>query len=680
LAQIAASLFVFSLFLVNLVPAIYVGDSPLFTTASYYLSTAHPSGYPLFATLGKLFTFLPFGSIGYRTNLVSAVFSTLSYFMLSRIIERNTGNRPLALSFALLPVFTPLVFLESVKAEAYALNAFISLLILYLGQKAFEERDFRFLYVVSFLFGLGSGNHHTLALLVFPAAVSFLVLFSKERRPSLFIWMALFFAAGFSINGQIALRSIALRESGFTYSSMDNFREFLDIFLRRNYGAGSIESAAGLGGDYSSFASGIGHLMTYVIKENFGLALSAIMTLSVIIFTIIGKEKKLRLYLFAAVTPWVFLLPKLTLAGVSPASRSMSSVSPYFLPVFFILPVFAAMVAGSSYLGLKRHLPKAARFAPLFLAVPLFYAPAVIQDADTKSNYLAYDRGRDMLNIVPIKGWLLVYGDNPAFTTFYMHWVERHREDIFAFNKVKNFDNYLFRRSIFWKNKILHDDKWTKTDGAGAVKYSFAPSKTAKMVEAGKVFAASHSALTTSMTERYDSYMGVLLTMLSPKDAGASGNTGRFSLGNYEKLNYERAAGVHAKDPLALEVQNHYGTSLLLAVPLINDGERADEIMGKALRLGDPEKFLPLYAFMSKKGTLRNPLGFFGWIEDNMKGTRMADVAHVTEYLLLKDTDRESAARKYAYLEENGLLIYLEDVAKTYSALSPGAEDHIGKP
>jgi hypothetical protein len=102
--------------------------------------------------------------------------------------------------------------------------------------------------------------------------------------------------------------------------------------------------------------------------------------------------------------------------------------------------------------------------------------------------------------------------------------------------------------------------------------------------------------------------------------------------------------------------------------------------MGKALRLGDPEKFLPLYAFMSKKGTLRNPLGFFGWIEDNMKGTRMADVAHVTEYLLLKDTDRESAARKYAYLEENGLLIYLEDVAKTYSALSPGAEDHIGKP
>ncbi len=36
------------------------------------LGIAHPTGYPLFVLLGKLFTLLPVGDIAYRTNLLSA--------------------------------------------------------------------------------------------------------------------------------------------------------------------------------------------------------------------------------------------------------------------------------------------------------------------------------------------------------------------------------------------------------------------------------------------------------------------------------------------------------------------------------------------------------------------------------------------------------------------------------
>ena len=53
---------------------IFVGDSGELVGAVYLLGIPHPTGYPLYVLLGKLWTLLvPVGSIAYRMSLFSAV-------------------------------------------------------------------------------------------------------------------------------------------------------------------------------------------------------------------------------------------------------------------------------------------------------------------------------------------------------------------------------------------------------------------------------------------------------------------------------------------------------------------------------------------------------------------------------------------------------------------------------
>lgn len=57
----------------TLCPAVYVGDSGEMVALAHTLGVAQPTGFPLYCLLGKLFTWLPFGSIAARVNLLSAV-------------------------------------------------------------------------------------------------------------------------------------------------------------------------------------------------------------------------------------------------------------------------------------------------------------------------------------------------------------------------------------------------------------------------------------------------------------------------------------------------------------------------------------------------------------------------------------------------------------------------------
>ena len=51
------------------------GDGIELTITARFLGISHPTGYALYMLLGKIFTFLPLGSIGWRVNLSSVVFT-----------------------------------------------------------------------------------------------------------------------------------------------------------------------------------------------------------------------------------------------------------------------------------------------------------------------------------------------------------------------------------------------------------------------------------------------------------------------------------------------------------------------------------------------------------------------------------------------------------------------------
>ena len=95
LAAISLFLVTFGLYLSTLAPSVATifDDSLELQLACYQLAIIHPTGYPLYALLGKLFTFLPFGDVAYRVNLLSAVAAawavTLVYLGLRAIARRR---------------------------------------------------------------------------------------------------------------------------------------------------------------------------------------------------------------------------------------------------------------------------------------------------------------------------------------------------------------------------------------------------------------------------------------------------------------------------------------------------------------------------------------------------------------------------------------------------------------
>ena len=184
---IGSSLFIltFIVYLSTLSPTVGEADSFEFQVVSYTLGIAHPSGYPLYILLGKLFTFLPIGNVAYRINLISPLFASLAVVFAYLCLVRLTNRRLISTLAALTFAFSRTFWSQAVIAEVYTLNAFFVALVLYLllevGKFASSQTHKLASWQVgklrcrlpahfptcllAFVYGLSLTNHLTMALL-----------------------------------------------------------------------------------------------------------------------------------------------------------------------------------------------------------------------------------------------------------------------------------------------------------------------------------------------------------------------------------------------------------------------------------------------------------------------------------------------------------------------------------
>jgi len=152
------------LYVRTLAPSLLYGDSAEFQTIAYTLGIGHPTGYPVYILLAKLFTFLPVGDIAYRVNLLSAVAAALTVSLVYLIL-RKLGARqvPAALSVFFL-AFAALFWKHASIAEIYATSALCLAFILYSILTWKESENPRWLFAAGLLGGLSLGIHTTVAL------------------------------------------------------------------------------------------------------------------------------------------------------------------------------------------------------------------------------------------------------------------------------------------------------------------------------------------------------------------------------------------------------------------------------------------------------------------------------------------------------------------------------------
>lgn len=182
--MIAIIIFVLSMgmYLATIAPTLSFFDSGEMIAGAYTLGVAHPPGYPIYVTLGKLFTFIPLGNVAFRVNLMSSFFASMTSVMIYYITKAMLDEpmeagkkRPLITIAQAAGIFSALAFAFSynlwawaVVSKFYTLNAFVVsciLMILIRWRRARKEEGAKgghslaYLYTIAFLFGIATVVH-----------------------------------------------------------------------------------------------------------------------------------------------------------------------------------------------------------------------------------------------------------------------------------------------------------------------------------------------------------------------------------------------------------------------------------------------------------------------------------------------------------------------------------------
>ena len=206
IAVIAVFSILFCLYLYSLAPTFTVADSGELISAACSLGIGHPPGYPTYVLIGKVFSLLPLGNVGFRLNLLSCTAALATVIFIFLLIKIMTERVPIALIGALFIGFSPLFYKYATVTEVFSLNAAFCaflLLLLYLYE---IHNNAKFLYLFSFVFGLGLGNQQTLIFLGL-ATVLFFITSQETRTFQFFIRITGWFCLGLSIYLFLLLRA-----------------------------------------------------------------------------------------------------------------------------------------------------------------------------------------------------------------------------------------------------------------------------------------------------------------------------------------------------------------------------------------------------------------------------------------------------------------------------------------
>jgi len=268
--EVALALIVFAVYVRTLGVHVGKADTFEFQVVAPTLGIAHPTGYPLYVMIGKLFSLLPIGSMAFRVNLTSAVFATGAVMMVYAITARLGGRRLVAFITALAFAVSQVVWSQAVVAEVYALNALIAGLMIALlldllsvskstsgdarsrstsadvsygvggdsSRRPPASSDIPYIVGAAFLLlGLGISHHLTTILLLPAFALAILIARPRLRLRTILISLGLF-VLGLSVWLYIPLRWPALH-GGVPMT----FDEFIGWITGSRFGGALVLSA-----------------------------------------------------------------------------------------------------------------------------------------------------------------------------------------------------------------------------------------------------------------------------------------------------------------------------------------------------------------------------------------------------------------------------------------------------
>ncbi len=154
-----AGLISLGVYLGTLAPTVLADDSAELVTAIHVLGVPHPTGYPVYLLLGKLFDLLPFATPPIRVGLLSVLCGAGAVACTAWAAARLTASATAGLLAGLVAALNGPMWSQATQPEVYALSA----LIIALAVVAFVRWETAggegHLIGLAFLLGLGLAHH-----------------------------------------------------------------------------------------------------------------------------------------------------------------------------------------------------------------------------------------------------------------------------------------------------------------------------------------------------------------------------------------------------------------------------------------------------------------------------------------------------------------------------------------
>jgi len=403
----------------TLAPSVGAGDSGELILAAQSMGIPHPPGYPLWVLLARVAAALPWGTVAFRVNALSAVLSAcavgLFYLLAARCGLRKSGRFAATLIFA----GSTLLWDSAVQAEVYSLAtvAFLGLSLAAFAARSRGAASARSDAIFFFVAGLALLAHQTL---LFPALILGIWVLARRFRPRRLVAAVAWTAVGFSCVLALPIRSAA--HPWFDWGQNHNLTHLWDNLLRRNYGGlrqnpfrldRTVDEIVCMGGLMAASCGVVGASLAALGTLLAGRARPALVPLTLA-----------ALAIPAALVAFV---------GFTPDPEHLAQIGPFLIPVL----AAAGLWAGAGVANLSKRAPRIAR-------APVVAACALVLLATAALHYRLCDRsafrlperyGRDLLEPLPRGATLILDGDNETFLAAYLSRVEGVRNDLALVNR-----------------------------------------------------------------------------------------------------------------------------------------------------------------------------------------------------------------------------------------------------
>ncbi|MCX6138183.1 MAG: DUF2723 domain-containing protein [Ignavibacteriales bacterium] len=439
---VAVFLVSFMVYLQTMARSLGFIDGGELATIPLILGIAHPSGYPLFTLLGRLFSLLPLAQepvvqmnlfSAFLTAAAAAIFFRLTIILLTPAQKRARPSPAVliaATTAALMLAFSQTFWDQSAHVEVYSLHLvllMLSILTFVLaiendnGGSAFTQREW---LIFGFVLGLSFTNHLTTILL----APGFLYQYFVTRRLSKQTFRHIFqlaipFLAGLSLYLYFPIR--ASQQPVLNWGNPVTLEKIWWHIGAKQYRVWMFSSSEVMSRQFNYFLSTISIEFFY-----FPLILAVIGAGFLLL-----RDRRRFLFLFLLAAGCVAYA----------VNYDIHDIDSYFLLAYVVVAVFAAFGVHEIVSRIKDR--KALIGTAIALALLVGAEASVNRDsADEHSNYLVEDYSRTILSSVQPNALILSFQwDYFVAGSYYLQIIKHERPDVVIIDKE------LLRRSWYFK-------------------------------------------------------------------------------------------------------------------------------------------------------------------------------------------------------------------------------------